>query len=135
LGKRAVMAYGRRMLGRISLALVFAAACGGGGSTPSIDAPASGNKVTTVDCATNAPTATVATQNFTFTPATTTIAVGQVVKFQLESVHDVVPDPTTATDAGLTVGFGATACLKFTAAGTFGFKCDPHGFKGSITVQ
>ena len=92
MGKRAVMAYGRRMLGRISLALVFAAACGGGGSTPSLDAPASsGNKVTTVDCATNAPTATVATQNFMFTPAATTIAAGQVVKFQLESVHNVVP--------------------------------------------
>lgn len=126
------------MLGRISLALAFVvvAACGGGGSTPSIDAPASGgNKVTTVDCATNAPTATVATQNFMFTPAATTIAVGQVVKFQLESVHDVVPDTSTTTDPGLAVGFGATACLKFTAAGTFGFKCQPHGFKGTITVQ
>ena len=123
------------MLGRISLALVFAAACGGGGSTPSIDAPASGNKVTTVDCATNAPTATVATQNFMFTPAATTIAAGQVVKFQLESVHNVVPDTTTTSDPGLTVGFGATACLKFSTAGTYGFKCEPHGFKGTITVQ
>lgn len=131
------MAYGRRMLGRISLALLFAAACGDGGSTPSIDAPVTGgNKVTTVDCATNAPTATVATQNFMYTPATTTIAVGQVVKFALESAHNVVPDTSTTTDPGLTAGFGPTpVCLKFTAAGTFGFKCAPHGFKGSITVQ
>jgi len=131
------MAYGRRMLGRISLAFLFAAAaCGGGGSTPSIDAPvSSGNKVMMVDCATNAATATVATQNFMFTPMATTITAGQVVKFVLESVHDVVPDTTTTSDPGLTVGFGATACLKFTTAGTFGFKCEPHGFKGSITVN
>ena len=122
------------MLGRISL-IVAVAACGGGSTTPSIDAPVTAAAVTTVDCATNAPTATVATQNFMFTPAATTITVGQIVKFQLESVHDVVPDSSTTTDPGLTVDFGKTACLKFAKAGTFGFKCQPHGFKGSITVN
>jgi plastocyanin len=113
-------------------------ACGGddGGSTTTTDAPvSSGNSVTTVDCATNAPTATVATMNFMFTPQATTITAGQVVKFQLESSHDVVPDTSTTTDPGLAVGFGATACLKFAKAGTFGFKCMPHNFTGSIKVN
>jgi plastocyanin len=91
--------------------------------------------VTTVDCATNAPTATVATANFMFTPMSTTITVGQVVKFQMESSHDVGPDSSTTTDGGLNVGFGATACLKFSKAGTFGFICTAHNFKGSITVN
>ena len=130
-----MMAYGRRML-RISLAFLFAAAaCGGGGSTPTPDAPSTAATVMTVDCATNAPTATVATQNFLFTPASTSITVGQIVKFQLESIHNVAPDSSTTTDSGLNVAFGATACLKFTKAGTFGFLCSAHGFKGSVTVN
>ena len=50
-------------------------------------------------------------------------------------MHDVVPDTSTTTDTGLAVDFGKTACLKFSKAGTFGFKCQPHSFKGSITVN
>ncbi len=132
------MAYRRRMHGRILLAILTAtAACGGGGSGDDVvtaDA-ASSNTVTTVDCTTNAPTATVVTQNFMFSPMMTTIMVGQIVKFQLESAHDVGPDTSTNTDPGLSVGFGATACLKFSKAGTFGFKCTAHNFTGSITVN
>jgi plastocyanin len=33
------------------------------------------------------------------------------------------------------VDFGATACLKFTAAGSFPFKCEPHQFVGTVVVQ
>jgi plastocyanin len=127
------------MHGRILLAILTAtAACGGGhgDDVVTIDSPASStNTVTTVDCASNAATATVVTQNFMFSPMATTITVGQVVKFQLESSHDVGPDPSTTTDPGLSVDFGGTACLKFAKAGTFGFKCTVHNFTGSITVN
>lgn len=66
-----------------------------------------------------------------------TINVDDVVKFVMPggTNHDVAPDPTTTTDPGLRVGFAQTKCLKFTMAGTFGFKCSVHSFKGSITVQ
>ena len=42
---------------------------------------------------------------------------------------------TTMSDPGLNVGFGATKCLRFTAPGTFGFHCTPHGFAGTVTVN
>ena len=47
----------------------------------------------------------------------------------------LVPDSGTTTDPGLAVDFGKAACLKFSKAGTFGFLCTAHGFKGSIVVQ
>ncbi len=130
------MAYGHEMHGRISLViLMMATAACGGGDTKTVDAPPSTNSVTTVDCATNAPTATVVTQNFMYSPAMTMITAGQIVKFQLESSHNVAPDSATTTDPGIAVDFGKTACLKFSKAGTFGFLCTAHGFKGSIVVQ
>jgi hypothetical protein len=33
------------------------------------------------------------------------------------------------------VDFGATACLEFDKAGSFGFLCTSHSFTGTITVQ
>lgn len=114
-------------------------ACGDdGGTTTQIDAPASsGATVQTVDCATNAPTTTVSTQNFMFAPAAVTINVGQIVKFVLEDAHDLAPDSGAGmTDSGLTTATGATACLKFTTAGTFHYECGIHNsMKGSVTVQ
>jgi plastocyanin len=100
-----------------------------------VDAPAGGNKVVTVDCATVTPAATIMTDDadFKFTPASATISVGSAVKFVMSGSHDVVPN--TGQDAGLNVGLGQTACLKFTAAGTYSFHCGPHGFQGSVTVQ
>jgi plastocyanin len=53
----------------------------------------------------------------------------------MPSNHSVVPDTSAETDTGLRVGFSETKCLKFTVAGTFHFKCDPHGFMGTITVN
>ena len=80
--------------------------------------------------------ATVTTSNSanSFSPSATTISVNQIVKFTNSSAHDVAPTGAS-TDTGLRVGFGATKCLRFTKAGTFGFKCTPHGFTGSITVN
>lgn len=98
------------------------------------DAPATAT-VQTVDCATATVTATVMTSGNAYSPAATTIAVNQVVKFVMPSNHNVAPDSTGSTDSGLNVDFGATGCLKFTAAGTFKFKCTLHGFSGTVTAN
>lgn len=127
------------MLRRCSFALCFAVmACGGSGgdddATPDapagIDAPAA-TVVEVAPCPTT-PDATVITMNFAYMPKDTTITQGQVVKFDIESSHDV--NGRTA-DPGLVVGFGETKCLRFTKAGTFAFHCTPHGFSGSIIVN
>lgn len=93
--------------------------------------------VTTVDCSTVTPAATVSTADgmFSYSPAATTVAQNGVVKFVMSSTHNVAPDTTGNTDSGLTVDFGATACLKFTAKGTFKFKCTLHGFSGTVTAN
>jgi plastocyanin len=71
-----------------------------------------------------------------FTPDAITISQNDVVKFIMPSAHNVVPDPTAdLTDPGLRVNFNQTKCLQFTETGTFGYKCGPHGFKGTVTVQ
>jgi plastocyanin len=98
-----------------------------------IDAPPSPVTVVAVTCpASGVPV--VATSGFSFSPASTTIAVDGIVKFTMPSSHNVVP-ATGPTDDGLRVDFNETKCLKFTKAGTFNFKCQPHGFTGSITVN
>ena len=51
----------------------------------------------------------------------------------MSSTHNVSPSP--GNDAGLTVGFGATGCLMFTAPGTYKFTCSVHGFQGTVTVN
>lgn len=113
---------------------------GGGGGTPTpdaalaIDAPASTIAEVTPCPAT--PDAIVTTRDdvYVYMPATTTITAGQVVRFETSLYHDVAPLPPM-TDAALTVGFGTSRCLRFTAPGTFRFKCTPHGFSGTITVN
>jgi plastocyanin len=70
-----------------------------------------------------------------YDPMTQTVPLNAVVKFVMTATHDAKPNTLTTTDPGLTVGFGETKCLKFTAAGTFGFFCTAHGFNGTLTVQ
>lgn len=128
------------MLNRLSIVTILAlAACGGddGNSAPvdaAADAPVS-VKVSEITCpATPDATVTTADGTFAYMPAAVTITAGQVVKFTTSSTHDVAPN-TTGSDPALRVGFGATKCFKFTAAGTFGFHCTPHAFTGAITVN
>lgn len=99
-------------------------------AAPVIDAaPPPPGVATEVPCA-DAPTApTISTPGFAYTPASTNIAAGSVVKFTLSDEHDVA-----STTTGLRVNFGATKCLKFATAGTYKFHCTPHGFTGTITV-
>jgi len=138
------------------LAFVFAACGGGDDGGPAKDA-ATGSDGSIADAAvdsgTDAAPATVVEVNCDgsevdtvtatgvstsgmFSPMSVTINQNDVLQFTMPASHNVVPDPTaTLTDPGLNVGFNTTKCLKFTATGTFGYKCGPHSFKGSVTVQ
>ena len=127
---------------RVSIVLsgVLLSACGGGTDDPAgaSDAPASvdaapASVVEVTPC--TGETATVeSTGGFRFSPSAVTITTNQIVKFINRADHDVAPT-SASTDSGLRVGFGATKCLRFTKAGTFNYKCTPHGFTGSITVN
>jgi plastocyanin len=116
----------------MGLALVLVGACGNSSSSSQSDAPASSNAVVTVDCSTATPAATVTTSGGAYSPMTTTITKGQVVKFVMVSGsnHNV-----SSTTPNLADDFGATDCKMFTTSGTFSFKCSVHGFMGSIVVQ
>lgn len=131
--------------------LIVLAACGGddGDTTmhrdaatnpidaaPMADAPVDAQQfVVTVTCPGNE-AATITTTNGVnaYSPDAVTVDVNDVVKFVMASSHNVIPTGTQ-TDPGLRVGFGETKCLQFTTAGTFTFKCQPHPFSGTITVQ
>ena len=75
-----------------------------------------------------------------------TIAVGDVVRFQMSSTHNAIEvaqetydnRETTALDGGFEVDFGETANLTFDEAGTFYYVCQPHvemDMVGTITVE
>ncbi|MEO7735421.1 MAG: hypothetical protein ABIY55_30995 [Kofleriaceae bacterium] len=99
-----------------------------------IDAPPTVSSIETVTCPASGGPVVMASSG-TFNPSATTIAVNGIVQFTMPNSHSVVPDNSAATDPGLLVDFNETKCLKFTKAGTFNFKCNPHGFKGAITVN
>jgi len=138
------------------LFVVALGACGGGGDdgdgnqpadanqtpkdaaidAPTVDAPPA--TVMTVNCAGATIAQTVTTSGFAFSPSAITINVNDIVQFMPESAHNVVPSTNgTPTDPGLRSGaVGAIACLKFTVAGEFNYRCQPHSsMTGKVTVQ
>ena len=129
---------------RLAMVAVVLAACGGSDnktvdSQQMIDSPGSGgSNVQMVTCPAT-PAATVMTSGSAYSPMTTTISQGQVVKFVMPSQHNVVPghvpSDSAIADPSLTVNFSETKCFMFTATGTFGFHCGPHSFNGTIVVQ
>jgi len=131
------------MFRRSLLLLLPLAACSGDAPSAQIDAAAPGGdaavavaSVKQVACPAGAvPTVDAQNAANAFTPKDSTVAVNGIVKFTMGTEHDVVPNTITSTDTGLNVAFGATTCLQFTKAGTFGFACGTHGFAGTITVQ
>jgi len=133
------------MFGRISLVLCLAvtASCGGGDDPPAgVDAAGSGSgidaapaSVLAVEPCTGESATIESTGGFRFAPNTATITAGQIIKFTNGSTHSIVP-VMPMSDSGFTVGFGATKCLRFTKAGTFNYRCNPHtSMTGSITVN
>ncbi len=119
------------------VSMVAMVACGDDGGDTKMDAAGGGGAVEAVTCPGTADAeVTTADGSFMFMPAATSISVNQTVKFTNSSTHDVAPDAGAGmTDSALSVAKGATKCFKFTAAGTYHIKCNPHDFKGTITVQ
>ena len=117
------------------LGILVLAACGGGSDDPPADSPA-GDAPSSAIMAVSPCTgeaATVMTLETRFEPPNTTISNGQIVKFVTEATHPIVPN--TGTDAALTVGEAQTKCFRFTAPGTYGFRCPNHGLAGTIVVN
>lgn len=117
-------------------ALIFAAACGGGTSTPADAAP--DTPVAPVELLDRCPdfvAGTVTDSSTAFIPMDTTIRAGDDVKFMITSEHIVIPNTLVMTDPALNIGRGETKCFRFHEPGTYGFLCQVHGFTGTITVQ
>ena len=146
-----------------SLAIAAVSACGGDDGNTKMDAPphvdashvdashidaehidAAPATVKTVSCtgATIAATVTAPTFAYTSTPPgsasnNSEISVNGIIKFDLTTAadHPVGPALTGPTDPGLVAPTGAVTCLQFTVAGTFNYRCEVHGFTGSVTVS
>ena len=113
------------------LLTTLGAACGSSSNPPAQqDSPATSASVTSVSCTGITPAMTISTNGDAYSPTSASISVGQVIQFTMPTAHNV-----SSTTTGLAVDFGQTACLKFTAAGTYNFKCSVHLFTGSVTVM
>lgn len=155
----AIVAPMRRTLASLLVSsLSLLAACGDdGGGTPIdarvVDAPTDGfigdgdppdgpgpdaapSTVVEVPCAGATIASEVSAPGFAFEITVPTIAVDAIVRFTMPPSHSAVSgSPAGTADGQFTVTFNETKCLRFTAAGTFPFWCNPHQFTGSITVQ
>lgn len=124
------------MSARISFVLISAlAACGGddGGTETPPDSPPAASIAQVDPCPGTVDATVITTGANMYMPVATTITQGKVVKFEMNSAHDVAPNGATST--GLVVPLGGTRCYRFTTPGTYSFKCTPHGFTGTITVN
>jgi len=129
----------------VSLVLILAlglvaTACGGGSSTTTTAAggatTTSAGGATTTSAAGGGGGAQVTIQNFSFSPASVTVKVGDTVTWtnQDSSTHTVVADNGEFKSGNL--GNGATFSFTFSAAGTFAYHCSIHStMKGTVVVQ
>lgn len=81
-------------------------------------------------------THTVTIKNFAFSPANLTIAAGDTVTWVNEDSagHSAWEDSGNAFDTGI-LRTGASASLTFSGAGSFSYRCRPHGnMRGTITI-
>ncbi len=120
------------------LLLLLTAACTTGENpTVTIDAAPDSPPVAVVALA-SCPSTVASTVTDTptmFVPVTSTISIGQVVKFVITSEHFVIPNPLKTTDDALMVSRGQTKCFQFNVAGDYNFLCGVHSFPGNIIVQ
>lgn len=101
------------------------------------------SSVVEVDCngATIAVTVTAPGFAYLFTPSDGgaadqhTIAVNDVVRFEMSPSHNAFSGPANAPDGLFSTGFNQTKCYQFTEAGTFPFHCTPHDFVATLMVQ
>lgn len=78
---------------------------------------------------------TVVIKDFAFTPANLTIKAGDTVTWvNQDSAQHSAWDLNDAFDTGL-LATGQSASLTFASAGTFSYRCRPHGnMRGTITI-
>lgn len=78
---------------------------------------------------------TVVIKDFAFTPADITIKAGDTITWvNQDSAQHSVWDLNDAFDTGL-LAQGQSASLTFNGAGTFSYRCRPHGnMRGTITI-
>ena len=129
----------------VSLVLILAlglvaTACGGGSSTTTTAAggvtTTSAGGATTTSAAGGTGGAQVTIQNFSFSPASVTVKVGDTVTWtnQDSTTHTVVADNGEFKSGNL--GNGATFSFTFSTAGTFAYHCSIHStMKGTVVVQ
>ncbi|MEY1555715.1 cupredoxin family copper-binding protein [Yoonia sp. R2331] len=81
-------------------------------------------------------THTVTIQNMAFTPANLSIKAGDSVTFvNMDNMRHSATDLNKAWDTGLLAN-GQSATITFNAAGSFNYRCTPHGnMRGSITIS
>lgn len=116
-------------------AAILAAACAGEPTTgpdPTVDAApdAPPPAIEEVSCTGVTPVETITTAGGEYFPSTTTVAVGDVVKFELSAGHTA-----HSFDDLFEIDQGAFACLRVNAAGEHRFYCAVHGFTGSIVAE
>ncbi len=78
---------------------------------------------------------TVVIRNFAFEPANITIKAGDTITWVNEDdARHSAWDLNNQFDTGL-LSKGQSASLTFASAGTFGYRCRPHGnMRGTITI-
>lgn len=111
-----------------------AVASGPAASEPAASAPAAGGGGCTTSSDAGAVSAGI--ENFTFTPADVTAAVGETITWTNEdsAAHTVTLDDG-ACDTG-NIAQNASAGLVFDAAGTYPYHCKIHpNMTGTITIQ
>jgi plastocyanin len=82
-------------------------------------------------------THTVTIKNFAFSPADLTIAAGDTVTWVNEdrAAHSAWQDSGDAFDTSL-IRPGESASLTFSGAGSFSYRCRPHGnMRASVTIE
>ena len=127
------------------LALSACASSSGGTAAPAATAPAPAESAAASapaagggGCATSSEAGAVSAgiENFTFTPADVTAAVGETITW---TNSDSAPHTVTLDDGACDTGNiaqNASAGLVFDAAGTYPFHCTIHpNMKGTVTIQ
>ena len=104
------------------------------GSAPAASGPAAGGGGCTTSSEAGA--ASVAIENFTFTPGDITAAVGETITWtNADSAAHTATLDDNSCDTG-NIASGASAGLVFDAAGSYPYHCKIHpNMTGTITIQ
>jgi plastocyanin len=129
----------------VVLAIVLSSCGGGGGGYGGGGTPIAASTVQVVICsAGTTTTVSIVSQNFPgFDPASVTVPVNSIVQWtnnDLTMPYHTVTSTTVPANGTFDSGNlapGASICLKFTSAGTFGYHCSLHPTTmiGAVTVQ